>query len=327
MRSALKLALGLGLGGLFLWLTLRQVDLAAMLAAGWQVSPPVLALAPLCLAIGYACRIHRWRMMLIHHNPGLSFARVGVPFVASIAVNNLAPFRLGDVLRCFGFARWLNLSPSIVIATVLVERLLDLTALILALALALWLFSVEGAALGLGGSSALILATMGAVSILLLLNPGILSPLAAAAGRLAGHLGGAVRSRAEGALGPVIEGLTGLSRQRVLLRLVAWSLPVWLFEGAAFWVVALSMPLLEAPLAAWLAMPSGTLATLLPSTPGHVGTFDFFTQAAMAAAGNALPAATAFALIVHAMLWLTTTLTGGVCLLIWALTRNRAERA
>ena len=104
--------------------------------------------------------------------------------------------------------------------------------------------------------------------------------------------------------------------------LIAWSVPVWLFEAATYWALARAMPSLPHPEASWLAMPVGTLSTLLPSTPGHVGTFDFFTQTATAAVGNPLVAATAFALIVHAVLWLSTTLAGGACLLIWTLRRS-----
>ena len=56
---------------------------------------------------------------------------------------------LGDILRCFGFSGWLRISPAPILATVLVERLLDMSALILALALALWWFALDGAALGM----------------------------------------------------------------------------------------------------------------------------------------------------------------------------------
>ena len=31
----------------------------------------------------------------------------------------------------------------------------------------------------------------------------------------------------------------------------------------------------------WFSMGGGTFATLIPGTPGHVGTFDFFTTEAM----------------------------------------------
>ncbi|UYV39615.1 flippase-like domain-containing protein [Rhodobacteraceae bacterium D3-12] len=126
---------------------------------------------------------------------------------------------------------------------------------------------------------------------------------------------------------PLRDTLNDLSGRHIMPALVVWSLPVWAFEGACYWAIAQGLPSLTAPLGAWLAMPVGTLSTLLPSSPGHVGTFDYFTQAAMRAAGNPLAPATAFVLITHAMLWLCTTVTGGLCLMLWSVRRGKRSTA
>jgi uncharacterized membrane protein YbhN (UPF0104 family) len=75
-------------------------------------------------------------------------------------------------------------------------------------------------------------------------------------------------------------------------------------------------------------LPVGTLATVIPSTPGYAGTFDFFTARAMTASGNAAAAATAFALLVHVLLWLPPTIAGGIYLLLHPLARvEKPDRA
>ena len=63
-------------------------------------------------------------------------------------------------------------------------------------------------------------------------------------------------------------------------------------------------------------MATGTLATLLPSTPGYVGTFDYFAMLGLTAFGAARDVATAFALSVHAVLWAPTTIVGLVLLVL-----------
>jgi uncharacterized membrane protein YbhN (UPF0104 family) len=60
----------------------------------------------------------------------------------------------------------------------------------------------------------------------------------------------------------------------------------------------------------------GTFATVIPSTPGYIGTFDYFTAQAMSALGNTAAAAAAFAFLVHAVLWLPPTVAGGLYLLM-----------
>jgi uncharacterized protein (DUF983 family) len=47
-----------------------------------------------------------------------------------------------------------------------------------------------------------------------------------------------------------------------------------------------------------------------------VGTFDYFTARAMAALGNDLVASTAYALLVHVLLWLPPTLIGSIYMLL-----------
>ena len=99
-----------------------------------------------------------------------------------------------------------------------------------------------------------------------------------------------------------------------------------MFEGSVFWCVAKAMPAITQPVAGWLALPVGTLATLLPSTPGYVGTFDFFVIKAAEAMGNPAAAAAGFALMVHLVLWLPATLTGGACALYWLLWMRSGAR-
>ncbi len=326
MKRVLQGLGGGALAALLMWLALRSVDGPALAAAVRQVTPFPAALAPLALALGYACRIRRWQTMLRPYNEGLGFARAGVAFTASIAVNNLVPLRAGDALRSFGFAPWLGVAPGAVLATVIVERLLDLIVLIVALGAGLWAFSLTGAAMGLAPGVGLGLWALALLGLALVLWPRALRPLFALAERAAPALGPAGAGRLRRFLATMQASLDDLAGRRAMPVLVAWSLAVWLFEGATYWLVALSVPGLANVSAAWLAMPAGTLATLLPSTPGHVGTFDYLAQAAMLAAGNPLIAATLMVLLVHAVLWLSTTLVGSLCLLVWLMARHGLDR-
>lgn len=318
MRRLAWQVLGLGLAAFFAWLALRHVDwdsfVAAMsgVAAGWVVCGLGF------LALGYGCRILRWRGMLRAENPDLSLRRCSVALVASIAVNNLLPFRAGDVLRCVGFSAWLNVPPGPIMASVLAERLFDLVVLILGLGLALWAFSLGDAALQSMSIAGSVMGLIGLLALVLLLAPRVLSPVLRGGIALARVFGARAGDGARAVADDLSNTLARLARRGALGALLYWTTLVWAFEGATYWAIAQSLPALPTADAAWLAMPMGTLATMLPSTPGHVGTFDYFAQWAMIAAGNPIAAATAFVLLVHVTLWLATTLVGGVCLAIWA---------
>ncbi len=52
-----------------------------------------------------------------------------------------------------------------------------------------------------------------------------------------------------------------------------------------FATVAWSLRTDASPLGPWFALSTGTLATLLPSSPGYVGTFDYFAMLGLVAYG------------------------------------------
>lgn len=318
-----QFAIGVALAGLCLWLILRDLDRAALAEAFRNPDPRWLALGFVFWATGYAVRVLRWRAMLAVANPSLGFWRCAVPFLGSIAANNVLPFRLGDVLRCLAFSRWLEVDPGTVTATVLAERLLDLLTVLVAAGLAILILAPREGALGLLGVGGWVLVSVGLLALGLLLVPGVLRPLSRAtvAGVRALHPG--FGTRLAGFAEPLLDTLVTLSRGRRMLGLIAASALVWTCEGAVYWAVAMAIPAVTAPAAAWLAMPIGTLATLLPSTPGYIGTFDYFAIAAAEAGGNSTAAATAFAVLVHAYFFIPASILGGICLLYWRLRRGQ----
>ena len=72
----------------------------------------------------------------------------------------------------------------------------------------------------------------------------------------------------------------------------------------SFLVIALSIPEITNNLAAWIALPVGSLSTLIPSSPGYIGTFDYFTANSMFVMNNTYSSSVAYAFIVHIVLWL-----------------------
>jgi uncharacterized protein (TIRG00374 family) len=321
MMRWVQFALGLGLAGVFVWLILRDLDRAALAEALRNPDGRWLALGFVFWALGYTVRVLRWQAMLAVANPTLGFWRCAVPFLGSIAANNVLPFRLGDVLRCLAFGRWLKVDTGTVTATVLAERLLDLLTVLLAVGLAILILAPREGALGLLGVGASLLVALGLLALGLLLVPGALRPLAQGVEAVARKVSPALANRLAMFTGPLIDTLVILSRGRKMTGLIAASVLVWTCEGAVYWAVAMALPSMTAPVAAWLAMPVGTLATLLPSTPGYIGTFDYFAIAAARAGGNSTAAATAFAVLVHLYFYIPASILGGICLMIWRFRR------
>jgi uncharacterized protein (TIRG00374 family) len=307
-----RLGVGVALAAVFTWLLLRQLDLLQVIEAFRAATGRWVVAALAAFALGYFCRIARWHSMLSGSVSGLQLRACAGPFLASFAANNVLPFRAGDVMRVFAFNRTLGTTSGVVAATLFVERLLDLLIVTVLLAAALRMFDIGPTVVSGLGSTVLLAGA--AVLLLVLLFPRTFAPAARWAGRLASRVAPRAGARVSEEIAKGLATLERLAKGHVMLKLLAWSALAWMFEGCVFLFAALALPSVTEPQGAWLALPVATFATLIPSTPGYVGTFDYFTAWAMIQLGNATAPAAAMAFLVHTLLWLPPTVLGGAYL-------------
>jgi uncharacterized protein (TIRG00374 family) len=103
-----------------------------------------------------------------------------------------------------------------------------------------------------------------------------------------------------------------------IIELFLWSTLAWISEGIVFYLVAISFPALIYPQASLATFPLSTLSTLIPGTPGYIGTFDYFVIQSMKHFGNNVVSSTAYAFILHIILWLPLTMIGGIYFYIYS---------
>lgn len=313
MNKISRTFVGVVVAVFFVWLIFRNVSFHDLVVNFKQVKIPYIAWAIFVFFAGYCCRIERWRLMLLQENPQLQWKNCAGPLIASVAANNILPFRAGDILRAFAFNRLLEISASTSLTSLFVERLLDLLMVLSFLGIALTYFGMDSSALVGVGGGVLIFA---AIAILFLLFfPGAFRRPAFFISDLIYRLNTRLGTRSKEELSKIFVALDHTSQRATISKLVLWSFLAWIGEGLVFWFVALSLPDISNYLSSWVALPVGTLATVIPSTPGYVGTFDYFTAQSMIAMGNSTTSSVAFAFIVHAVLWLPPTLAGGIYLI------------
>lgn len=309
-----RLILGMSLATLFVWLIARQINLEELKNAFAGTTAQWILAGLAAFITGYTCRIQRWRLMLNRDNPHIKWHHCAGPLLGSFATNNVLPFRAGDVLRAFAFTERLGVSSGVVVASLFVERLLDLLMVLILFGFVLAVFGLDVSTFSGIGSITLISIAIGIMLVLLL--PKLFAPLALAFGNLIAHIAPKIGQKLIDEINKSLSTLIHLAKGSTMARLVIWSFAAWISEGCVFWCAGLALSSISMPMAGWLALPVGTLATLIPSTPGYVGTFDYFTVRAMEALGNTTGASTAYALLVHILLWLPTTLAGSLYLML-----------
>jgi hypothetical protein len=315
MRPTLRTVAGLFVAAAFLWLAFGRVDWSAIAAVLAQATPSLLALGLLSLAGGFFVRIVRWWTMLRALEPGLPLRACVRPFLLSLAVNNTMPLRAGDVVRAVGFREALRSPVMRVVGTLLIERVLDLFVLVALFFVGLLAvppgkvppaFVTTAAVLGAGALAGLLVLVFSPRLIRWLVDRVAATPLLAER---------AWTPRLREAVHRLVDTFALIRSPTRAVQLLSLSLLAWLLEGAMYACVAWALHVGGAAIAPWFAAATGTLATLIPSSPGYVGTFDYFAILGLTAFGARRAAATAFAMAVHLMLWLPVTLVGAAFLI------------
>ncbi len=318
MRSPARLVrvvASLAVTAFFGWLLLRSVDVTAVGAALGQVGGFTVLIGIACIACGYTLRIIRWWLMLRAVAPGVHFSACTRPFLVSTALNNLLPLRAGDAVRVMGFRRQLDAPGMRVLGTLVIERLLDVMVL-----LALFFIGVQfipadavppafvtAAAVAVGMASLGLVALVAGFPLIKRAAERTLSTALARESALGPALARHVRH--------LLELLDSLRSPGLTAQLLLLSVAVWAFEGGVFVAAARGLGLAVHPGGPWFALSTGTLATVLPSSPGYVGTFDYFVVLGLTAYGAGSVEAAGFAVLVHGLLWLPLTVAGLVFLI------------
>jgi len=317
LLSFLKLSLPFLLSAFFLWLAFREIQIAELWDSLRSASPLTILLASALAIIAILLRAWRWQILLEPLKP-LPFKRVYPITMIGFMANNLLPAHAGEVVRAYLIAREENLSGMAALATVGLERILDLVALVSILAFVM--ISVElpdwlrFSALALGVAAWLILG-------ILYFTSDADSPLRRMLFRLIRLMPGKLQDFAADKLNSIIEGVHIIRSGPKLMRLIAMSILVWLQLAFTIWVVLIGYPL-DPALSEYL-MPSLTavllvaFAAAIPSSPGYVGVTQIAFVYALEPFGVNAAQAVGVSVIYHMTQYFPITLTG-----IWYLLRQ-----
>lgn len=252
--------------------------------------------------------------------------------VVGYMANNLIPVRVGELLRSYYLSLREPVKAASAFGTVAVERASDVMALLFFLAVA-WAFLPATGAFGdfvdevPGGTPVLaavallpFIAVMTVVVVITVLSRETILRFVS---RLLSPLPKGLQVRLLRIAGALLEGLTVVNSPKSLAIVFLYSLPVWAFEAAMYYLIAQGFDLrshfgseIELIAALLVFTAAANLAGVLPSSAGSWGPFDFFGSVALIALGVPNGEAFAFALTVHVALWLPVTILGAVLLLI-----------
>jgi glycosyltransferase 2 family protein len=293
---------GLPLSAFFFWLAFRNADVAEVWSVLTDANLAFVALAVCAMAAVYVGQAVRWQA--IARTPSVSTAKFAEMVVSGVAVNNVLPGRVGDLLR----ARWLQVAARILagraLATVFVDRSFDVLALVVFLAISLPFVA---------GAEWLQRIAVGGLALLTVLGLVLLAARVYTRTRARDRRSrrGLVRRVAR----DTIEGLADPIGRMRALALAGTSLATWAIWALAAWLVARAVGIELSPLEAIFVTGVINLGVAIPSSPGFIGTYQWLGVAALGLLDIGTDQALAFAILMHAVWYVPTMLVGGALLL------------
>lgn len=306
MTRGLQVAVGAAISLVCVVLAVRGLELArvaeALAGAQYWLLVPALVL----YFAGVWVRAVRWQHLLTPV-ARVSAQRLFPVVVIGYMANDVLPLRLGEVARCYVLRRREGVPQSAALGTVLVERVMDGLTMLVFMGVALPLLPFSAALYRLMGAAGALFLGASVVLVTLTLRPALAARLLdVSLRRVPAGLAARVRALA----GSFVSGLGALGGASAALLVFALSCAAWLLEAGMYYVLMFAFPIAPSALLAVLTTAVANLGTLVPSSPGYVGVFDFVGRSVLTQFDVPSEAALAYVLTVHAALVVPVTLLG-----------------
>ncbi len=297
LRTAGVVLLGLVVSAGFGYLALRHVHLHQVWAGlrrsnYWWVVPSVAL-----LGVALPVRALRWQFLFAASTrppfgPVLSATTLGQFF------NNVLPARAGEAARVIALNRSARTARAEIAATVVVERVFDVLALLVILFVLLpwlphvtWLRSAAILAIVLAGATAAAAFALGRFGDRPFRT--MLRPLA--------RLPFLSLERTDRAAASLVRGAASLRDPRLAAVVALLTGVSWVLLSLSTWVLMRGFDLHLSPLAGALVTVATGLSLVLPSSTAAVGVFEAAAIVALKAYGVPKSSALSYALVLHAV--------------------------
>ncbi|MFU8826869.1 MAG: lysylphosphatidylglycerol synthase transmembrane domain-containing protein [Brevefilum sp.] len=299
----LRWLLPLSISGLAIWLILREIDFPVFMTHLAKIRWQTLALATAIYFISYALRAFCWYILLrrkVSYRD--AFFTMGVGYL----LNNIFPFRLGEIGRAVMLDDSGRTSPLEVFSSVVVERIFDVFLA------ALFILSVLPRILSSGYNQTMVLVALSLAVIGLV----VLFLLARFREQVAtwltrwGERSGFIRDWLQPKVAHALEGFAVLTDARAFLLAFGSLALSWLLAFGKNYLIFNNLS--AQPPFWWMTfvLSAGAFGAALPSAPAGLGVYEGVVVGAFALLGVGTELAFTHAIVTHAMVFVYANLIG-----------------
>lgn len=294
MKKSALVIVGFIFSVTLLFFAFKNVDLTKTLSVFKNINPAKLFILAGLVFFEICIRGFRWKILVSH------FAKTSVWQMTKLeamglALNNLLPLRLGEIARASLASAKLKTSLFTMLATVLVERMLDLVTLIFLFSVfsqvssVLWLKKYNGIII------AIFLITLLALFLLVFMED-ILK-------------GSKKHPKIKNFLRRISLGAKSFRNKKLVLPLVVSGFCLWLTDAFIYWFAYISLDI--KPVMSFaksiLLLCATAIAGVVPAMPGYFGTYETALQQMLISWNVDKSEALAYAGFVHLIFYFVMT--------------------
>jgi uncharacterized protein (TIRG00374 family) len=299
--NTIKLAIGLIISALFLYLAFRDVEFSKMMSAFkdanyWYFIPTLVV-----IFVSHWFRAWRWQFFIRK----IKKIPVSTLFSATIIgymANTVLPAHLGEVFRANVVGNRSEVPTSAIFATIVIERIADMLSLLLIMVLTLFVFPFPHWVIE--SSYVFFLLVVGIFTFLILLKVQYERTIRFARIFL-GKLPETLAVKIEELIEAFVDGINGLKRKLDYIAILILSILIWALYALSFHLISHAFNLFElyqlSPISSLVLLVITTVAIIVPSSPGYVGTYHFLCKTSLAMFKVPGPLGLSYAIIMHAL--------------------------
>lgn len=313
MKRTLRAALGILISTGFIVFALRGQDFGRIRQALGEVNYWWILPALVVYVTGITIRAFRWTILL-RPVKRISLRDILPVTAVGYMTNNVLPLRTGEIVRSYVLFRRSGVRKTTALATIAVERLVDGITLLCFILVSMTVVSFTSYLRHIA-IIAFVVFSVALIGIFLLTVGGNLRDRLLQI--VLGPLPAPVADKVEKITESFLSGLGVMKNKRDLGLVALTSLAAWSCEAGTYYLISRGFtPQLTSKMhigETLLTTGVGNLATLVPSGPGYVGTFEAGIQAVLHGALNVpIELSFSYAIVLHAVLYFPVTIWGGL---------------
>jgi len=300
-KDSLKIIVGIIISTGFMYLAFRKLNFQQMkqafsMANYWLLIPSILI-----LFISHWLRSVRWKFLL---NPikKINVSSLFSALLIGYAANTILPAHLGEFLRAYVIGRKRNISASSTLATIIIERIIDVFSIVLIMALTFVIYPFPS---WVRKSGYLMFVFVLGLFIFLVVMKKFSKQTMKFIATLLKPFPQKLNDKVERLSRSFLDGLKPMKHKRDYFIVFILSILIWLCYWAVIYINFFTFNLVAQfelnVIAGLVLLVITTISVVVPSSPGYIGTYHWLCQISLELFKVPRAIGLSYAIIIHGL--------------------------